>query len=403
MMNKEERRRLLDLIPEATDITRSKENIQPSSRGRSVATLTHLFTQDPSERESTLESTHTRFQQQLETLDEQDDPLQIYIDYMDWIMEAVPETNTLLTKLLEDATDQFKDDVRYQYDPRYLKIWIEYTKHVQEPREIFTFLMHQGIGQSLALFYEAYADYEETCQKFDEAAEIYALGIQKNAMPLKRLLKNYGLFQSRIQQKTIHKRQPEAKRQMDTLRATGQRTLLGHKFDSQSRVSVPANVYAGIQANQGTLTRPRPFGNASTSIETDTFAVYTDSSPTQGTTYAPLFITPSSSSRIENKQTVDTFAGSTLLQQTSPIQSERFEIYQDPPSSRRRSVDHNTRKRPRHDKKKEAQFIHNKDKYMKSSNSRGDVEYIMHFQFGDKSAQEMRAMQHGYHDGKCLS
>ncbi|KAI8322056.1 Mad3/BUB1 homology region 1-domain-containing protein, partial [Choanephora cucurbitarum] len=194
----EERRQfLLSLIPEVGEVTRSKENVEPRAKGRSIRSLTALLESDPSDREEEHTRVRTQFEQRLTTLDELDDPLQIYLDYLDWLLEYYSQQHTQITDILKQATDQFKQDSRYQFDPRYLKIWIAYAKRIHEPREVYLFLMQQDIGQSLALFYEAYADHEESCKKYEEAAEIYQLGLHKNAMPKKRLERNYHLFQAR--------------------------------------------------------------------------------------------------------------------------------------------------------------------------------------------------------------
>lgn len=168
IMTDEERRRLIESIPQIGDVDACKENIQPRRKGRSIAALRSLFETTPTDRESMLKAGHCKFEEEIASLDEQDDPLQTYLNYIEWTIQMYPQGQTAdsnLIGLLRDATDKFKNDRRYKHDPRYLKIWIEYANCVNEPKEIFLYLMKQGIGQTLTLFYEEYADYYEKLNK----------------------------------------------------------------------------------------------------------------------------------------------------------------------------------------------------------------------------------------------
>jgi hypothetical protein len=163
----EERIRLIASIPEVGDLDAHKENIQPRRQGRSIGALTTLSSTD---REAILQAGHDQFQELLDSLDEQDDPLQTYIDYIDWTIQMYPQVQNLdsnLMGLLKNATDAFKDSLQYKTDIRYLKIWIEYAHWVEEPLDIFLHLRKKGIGQALALYYEEYAAYYEKLDKYD--------------------------------------------------------------------------------------------------------------------------------------------------------------------------------------------------------------------------------------------
>jgi hypothetical protein len=164
----EERQMLIDSIPTVSFIDSCKENIQPRKSGRSVASLTTIFDTSPSEREHAIAIGHKKFGEQLDTLDEQDDPLDIYIQYINWIHDMYPQgqnSESNIVAILKDATKQFETDIRYKSDPRYLKIWIELSTYVNEPKDIFLFLIRKGIGQTLTLFYEEYAGYYEKLNK----------------------------------------------------------------------------------------------------------------------------------------------------------------------------------------------------------------------------------------------
>lgn len=329
------------------------------------------------EREAALQSGHEQFREQLKHMDEQDDPLQTYINYIEWTIQMYPEGpkgQSNLLWLLEGATTQFSDDTRYKADPRFLKIWLEYAKHSEHKKSVYLHLMENNIGQELALFYEDYAAYYEQLEKMDEAAQVYEQGLIKEAVPLKRLRKNYEQFRARLQERQrkglLHKQQMEAKRQMESLKSTGQRTMLGQKFDSTSRVSVPANIHANIEARFGSspsAPSSRSFGNSSTgaamaSLPLQPFSVFADATPSSSSSSsssAPRTTSSSTSSispttrasstlhsfhssttstafRRENQRPTEKFAGAVIRQSslpTPPATVEKFQVYQDPPNN----------------------------------------------------------------------
>lgn len=166
-LTSEERRRLIDSIPEASIIDACKENIQPRRQGRTASSLTRVFGMNSNEREQALEQGRRKFEEQLEKIEELDDPLEVYIQHVAWTIEMFPEGSAEcnLINVLHDATNKFKNDSIYKQDPRYLKLWMEYSKWVDEPKEVFEFLIKNEIGKKLALFYEEYASYFESLQK----------------------------------------------------------------------------------------------------------------------------------------------------------------------------------------------------------------------------------------------
>ncbi|CEP09790.1 hypothetical protein [Parasitella parasitica] len=371
--DEERRKRLIDSIPQIGDIDSCKENIQPFRKGRSVSALSTLLVSS-TDREASLQAGHEQFQEQIKSIDEQDDPLQTYLNYIEWTIQMYPQGpkgGSDLLWLLQDATDRFVDDTRYKADPRYLKIWLEYVKHSEHQKNVFLYLMEHGIGQSLALFYEEYAAYFERLNKVDEATEIFEIGIAKEAVPLKRLKRSFDSFKARVQERQqrglLRKQQTEAKRQMEALRATGQRTMLGHKFDSQSRVSVSANVHAGLEARYGdsaglgsSSVQSRSFGNSGgpSDVHTDarslslspaeSFSVFVESTsaaPSSRSNVLPaarssistsaslLSNAVPSSFRRENQRPAEKFAGATIRQTAVPSPPaivEKFQVYQDP-------------------------------------------------------------------------
>lgn len=374
-ISQDERQQLIDSIPTVKVVDSCKENIEPRKSGRSVASLTTLFETNPNEREREIALKRKKFEEQLDTVDEQDDPLDIFIQHLNWTHAMFPQgqsSESNFVGLLSDVTNRFKTDPRYKSDPRYLKLWIEYSHYVDEPIKIFNLLIHEEIGQALALFYEEYSAYFERTKKMKEAVEVYEKGIQVSAQPIKRLQKNLIHLKTRINERQqrgmLKKEQNEAKAQLNELRQHG-RTMLGHKFDSRSRSSVSANVFSNITAASASsssssatsslpssLARSRTFGNDRPLISSrsssptqsmdemsspsSSFSVYVET-PAPTSTSTNIFsrsstssqhpiITPQHQQKIENQHTVEKFSGATLPQAeivSEPI--EPFQVYQD--------------------------------------------------------------------------
>lgn len=165
---KEERRRIIASLPEFTSFEDHKENILPLRQGRSAGDLVTYFQMDPETREVSLQEGHESFRRELEKIDELDDPLDVYIRYINWTMKMYPQGQNQesdLVGLLYEVTDRFKNREQYKEDIRYLKCWIQYAEYLDNPSQMYSFLMQNSIGQTLALFYEAYARFLESCQK----------------------------------------------------------------------------------------------------------------------------------------------------------------------------------------------------------------------------------------------
>ena len=108
-----------------------------------------------------LERERRRFQQKLDSIDQEDDPLDVYYSYARWLEENYKpqEANESgLLDLLEQATQQLSEDPTAKGDLRCLKLWIMYTKFIEEPAHVFNHMYTNNIGTKYALFYEEYAE-----------------------------------------------------------------------------------------------------------------------------------------------------------------------------------------------------------------------------------------------------
>ncbi|RCK59426.1 Checkpoint serine/threonine-protein kinase BUB1 [Candida viswanathii] len=191
-------------------VEQQKENIVPLNGGRSVTKLANALPRSSSSSPS--KSNHLDhklklarqrdiLEKKLLEAEDSDDPLLIYVEYLDWIHYNYPQganTESGLVILLEQCTAKFRDIPNYKNDPRYLKVWMEYINYSDTPKDIFIYLAKKDIGTQLALYYEEFASYLELLKKYVDANQIYELGIQSNAYPLRRLQRSYEAFKERF-------------------------------------------------------------------------------------------------------------------------------------------------------------------------------------------------------------
>ncbi|EKG09345.1 hypothetical protein MPH_13659 [Macrophomina phaseolina MS6] len=194
------------------EIEPHKENIQRVQGGRSAKALAAVLSPKnadntlkpiPSDQEKINNVMRQEFEKELELIDESDDPLDIYDRYVKWTFNTYPNPasqQSQLLPLLEKATKAFLKSPHYKNDPRYLKLWLHYIRlFSDEPRQTFAFLARHGIGDGLALFYEEFAAYLETQGRWNQAEEVYSMGVDREARPTERLLRKYGEFQQRME------------------------------------------------------------------------------------------------------------------------------------------------------------------------------------------------------------
>lgn len=106
------------------------------------------------------------FLEQEAKIEDLDDPLSIFDSYYSQLKQLLQSNplsfhkliTAVLVPVLGSATQTFARDARYKNDPRYLKLWLAYSKYCREAEDIFGFLSQEGIAQNLATFYEEYAN-----------------------------------------------------------------------------------------------------------------------------------------------------------------------------------------------------------------------------------------------------
>ena len=199
-----------------------KENIAADPRGRSARHLVSVLSPHTTSKgtPASLDETKTlndalrqEYETELQSIDDSDDPLDIYDRYVKWTLNAYPSAQATqqsrLLPLLERATKAFLTSSHYKNDPRYLKLWLHYIRLFSDaPREIFAFLARHHIGEGLGLFYEEFAAWLETAGRWAQANEVFRSGLEREARPAERLTRKYNQFRQRLEAQPHEATQP---------------------------------------------------------------------------------------------------------------------------------------------------------------------------------------------------
>lgn len=201
-----------------------KENIQSLPGGRSAKKLAEIYSPSPLHKLSTPTPSDTRnvndciraeYEAEIQNIQESDDPLDVFDRYVRWTLDAYPSAQATpqsqLHLLLERATKTFISSAQYKNDPRYLKMWLHYIHFFSDDkRETFVFLSRHAIGERLALFYEEYAEWLEGASRWTQAEEVYKMGIEREALPVQRLLRKFKEFEERLAQRPEDANEPSS-------------------------------------------------------------------------------------------------------------------------------------------------------------------------------------------------
>ena len=227
-------------------IESAKENVMPSADGYSAGSLAKAFAQTSFDRQEEKQAKRQAFEQEVaNSSDDLDDPLEVWTRYINWVRESYPQGHTTesgLITLIERCTRHFLSYPQYKDDPRYLRLFILYTRYFDAPVDIYLFLEMNQIGLSLALFYEEYAGLMEMQGRFGKAESVYLMGLHKEARPVERLKRKYNEFKARMMMLPQGVEEPASPK----LRPV--RTVLGQAIeDMQQPQAAPANPSSRIQ------------------------------------------------------------------------------------------------------------------------------------------------------------
>ncbi|WEW58093.1 protein kinase [Emydomyces testavorans] len=323
-------------------IETQKENIQALPTGRSAKALVAALsprssdTHSPSSLDDTKsvnDAIRREYEQELEAIHESDDPLDIYDRYVKWTLDAYPSAQATsqsgLLPLLERATKAFLSSSHYKNDPRYLRLWLHYIHLFSDsPRETFAFLARHGIGEGLALFYEEFAAWLEGVGRFAQAEEVYKLGLEREARPMERLLRKFGQFQHRMEQRPRTSEGPSSPA-LPTIRPALAAKI--DPFESTSPLSEnPQEAARTRGASGGTKTRS---GKPKMSIFSDSDARATEPNPAAGgSTKGWDSIGSMRGRKKENTMEPRPWAGETLKAGKKTTSTEKMMVFRDPNS-----------------------------------------------------------------------
>ncbi|WVF67371.1 hypothetical protein IAT40_002126 [Kwoniella sp. CBS 6097] len=189
-------------------IESQKENIRPLASGRSAATLSSVF-KESAATDMVVQEGHERHRKSIEEAERRDkegedmldgiqDVLDVYNQYIAFVVQHHPSSDTHLLPLLETTTRRFVNDARYTQDVRYLKLWSTYARYIERREEIWSFLESRDVGTRHSVFYEEWASALEGLGRRKKADEIYRLGIARKASPIDRLKTRHKQFLERI-------------------------------------------------------------------------------------------------------------------------------------------------------------------------------------------------------------
>ncbi|CCH59485.1 hypothetical protein TBLA_0B06620 [Henningerozyma blattae CBS 6284] len=190
-------------------IESNKENILPLKDGRSAHVLATVLDQDS----STINSTRIKFEKRiLEEVEDSDDPLNIFIEYITWINHVYTQGGTLkqsgMLEVMERCLVYFKDMDPYKNDPRYLKIWLEYIElfasdSFSESRDIYIYMIRKKIAIKLTLFYEDFSQLLFDNRYYYDSYQILQMGLRENSLPQKRLKNRIKLLEQEFTNRKI--------------------------------------------------------------------------------------------------------------------------------------------------------------------------------------------------------
>ncbi|SCU79220.1 LAFA_0B01574g1_1 [Lachancea sp. 'fantastica'] len=193
-----------------------KENIVPLRSGRSALALSKSLSQktsnmDNANGDATAKQRLEFEKRLLQELEDLDDPLELFLQYITWINNAYPQggqsKQSGMLEVLERCLMYFRDFATYKNDPRYVKLWISYLNLFAgsplERQTLYVYMTRKQIGISLAVFYESLCAFLQQQKQYSQARDILKKGIESNARPLARLRKTLQRFDELVHNSKI--------------------------------------------------------------------------------------------------------------------------------------------------------------------------------------------------------
>ncbi|KAJ3156949.1 hypothetical protein HDU86_003484 [Geranomyces michiganensis] len=322
-------------------LERHKENIKPLTSGRSAAALARLLSTQQQLSPAELERQRAGLAARLDA----DPSLGSYYEYLYFLQQNYPTEHPTFRDMLQAGVRHLKHDVAAKRDPRLLWMWIEVVKFAAQPVDVFKYLSVNDIATDLADYYIAYAGQMVVLERWEEAEEIFRLGINRNAQPLEKLQQKYKDF---LQQPRGNSSPDAPEAEMAGAPSVGtttnlaavRRPALAPRAAPRSTTAAPRQ---STQAQQHQPSRPAPGTNSRPKIQ-----VYEDRTDKESGLQLAARVMPTAttanewgdygtaaSRRKENVKEATRWTGATLPQKTTAAPSSRgskIEVYQDEPS-----------------------------------------------------------------------
>ncbi|CAG0892167.1 unnamed protein product [Cyprideis torosa] len=153
-----------------------KENIQPLKKGHvKSAVLESSCFEEPELRRKRCE-----FVKLLRSCEDLDDPLEPWYQYIIWTEQHYPRGSKdgKLDQLLEKCIKKFKTSLLYKEDQRFIRIYLNFAFHHQDPEEVYYQMFTFRIGLECADLYKAWSWELERLKSTGAAMGILNRGIR---------------------------------------------------------------------------------------------------------------------------------------------------------------------------------------------------------------------------------
>eukprot|EP01134_Creolimax_fragrantissima_P004185 CFRG4185T1 len=122
--------------------------------------------------------------------DESDDPLDLWLSYIEWRKEKLTTANSsTLIQVYEACARRLINRTQYRNDVRYIRVWAAFADSCQNPIIVYQYMNDEEIGTELAFFYEKWASACRAYGNEQDAALVIDLGVNRKARPMNRLLR----------------------------------------------------------------------------------------------------------------------------------------------------------------------------------------------------------------------
>ncbi|XP_017483414.1 PREDICTED: mitotic checkpoint serine/threonine-protein kinase BUB1 beta-like, partial [Rhagoletis zephyria] len=246
----------------------TKENVQPLKCGRKIESLRAALSMDLNETRRR-DETKAEFEAKLASTTDDDEKLDVYVNYVRWIEQNYPEGEKTLKPTLKECilyykqkADQYKDQDRpkpsFKDSEKLLSIFLKYISFSEHPLQLqlFKIFCKEGFFRQFAQFYVTFAYSYEMAGETRKAVDALKKGLQERAEPQSELTSALADLQVRtVRQMVAH---PEAMLESASKTSNNHRkalTGLKAKVDRHGVAEAPVRRvgHAALASNGGGL------------------------------------------------------------------------------------------------------------------------------------------------------